>query len=47
MKLRRTAECGRSVNKYRLLKFLDIVDANMTLQILAEEDLTMLTAAAR
>ena len=47
MKLRRAAEYGRPVNKYRLLKFLDVADSNMTLRTLAEEDLTMLTAAAR
>jgi hypothetical protein len=47
MKLRKAAELGRPVNKYRLLKYLDVADANMALWTLAEEDLTMLTAAAR
>jgi hypothetical protein len=47
MKLRRATEYCRPVNKYRLLKFLDVADANMALRTLAEEDLTMLTATAR
>jgi hypothetical protein len=47
MKLRKAAELGRLINKYRLLKYLDIADENMALRTLAEEDLTMLTAAAR
>jgi hypothetical protein len=47
MKLRKAAELGRPVNKYRLLKYLDITDKNMALRTLTEEDLTILTAAAR
>jgi hypothetical protein len=47
MKLRKAMELGRPVNKYRLLKYLDVVDSNMALWTLAEEDLAMLTAAAR
>jgi hypothetical protein len=47
MKLRRAAEYDRPVNKYRLLKFLNVADANMALRTLVEEDLIMLTAAAR
>ena len=47
MKLRKAAELGRPVNKYRLLKYLDIADENMALRTLAEEDLTMLTAVTR
>jgi hypothetical protein len=47
MKLRKAAELGRPINKYRLLKYLDIANANMVLRTLAEEDLTILTTMAR
>ena len=47
MKLRRAAERGRPVNKFRLLKYLDVADVNMALRTLAEEDLIMLIAVAR
>ena len=47
MKLRRAAERSRPINKFRLLKYLNVTDANMALRTLAKEDLIMLTAAAR
>jgi hypothetical protein len=47
MKLRRAAERSRPVNKFRLLKYLNIADANIALRTLAKEDLIMLIATAR
>ena len=47
MRLRKAAELGRPVNKYRLLKYLDVANANMALWTFVEEDLAKLTAVAR
>jgi hypothetical protein len=47
MKLRRAAERSRPINKFRLLKYLNVANVNIALRTLAKEDLTMLIAVAR
>ena len=47
IKLRRAAKYSRPVNKFRLLKYLNVANVNIALRTLAKEDLIILIAAVR